>query len=93
MATGADGNAYIGGSTTGRLTGSAAAAEDAFLAKYAPNGQLFWVRQWGTRGYDAVRGMAVLGSTDLVAAGRTAGVLGGTHPGRVDTWVARFSTR
>jgi hypothetical protein len=40
------GNAYVGGSTTGDLTGGGKHGYDPFIAKYDTNGALAWLRQY-----------------------------------------------
>jgi len=40
------GNAYVGGSTTGDLTGGGEHGYDPFVAKYDPNGALLWLHQY-----------------------------------------------
>ena len=65
-AAAADGSVYLVGATGGSATFSgsnvtslAGAASDAFIAKYAGDGSVTWVRQMGGSGMSAARGVAV----------------------------------
>ncbi|MFA6545189.1 MAG: immunoglobulin domain-containing protein [Limisphaerales bacterium] len=66
VAVAADGSAYLAGATFGTAAFSgtnvaslAGAASDAFIAKYAGNGGVLWVRQMGGSGLSAAHGVAV----------------------------------
>jgi hypothetical protein len=69
---------YIAGQTVGVLTGQAKAGGlwDAVAAKYDLNGNLQWVRQFGTDGDDAAYGVAV-NSTGVFFVGSVFGELPG----------------
>lgn len=66
VAVAADGSAYLVGAVAGNATFSgsnvtsvAGAASDGFVAKYAGDGRVTWVRQFGGRGLSAARAVAV----------------------------------
>lgn len=66
VALAADGSAYVAGATGGaasfsgtNVTSLAGAYSDGFVAKYAGDGSVTWVRQFGGAGVAAARGVAV----------------------------------
>lgn len=66
VALAADGSAYVAGATGGaasfsgtNVTSLAGAFTDGFVAKYAGDGSVTWVRQFGGAGVAAARGVAV----------------------------------
>lgn len=67
VAVAADGSAYVAGATggagsfspTNNVTSLAGAFTDGFVAKYAGDGRVTWVRQFGGAGVAAARGVAV----------------------------------
>ena len=66
VAVSADGSAYLVGAIGGNanfsgsnVTSLAGAASDGFIAKYAPNGSVTWVRQMGGSGVSAARAVTV----------------------------------
>ncbi len=66
VALAADGSAYVAGATGGaasfsgtNVTSLAGAYSDGFVAKYAGDGSVTWVRQFGGAGVAAARGLAV----------------------------------
>ncbi len=103
----AAGNAYVVGTITGTPTfGTGPAAvtlttsgpKDAFLAKYAPDGALVWVRQIGSTGSDEGWGLALDPSGNPVVTGNFTGTVSvGAPPlapvltGTDDMFVAKFS--
>ncbi|AFY75717.1 Beta-propeller repeat protein [Pleurocapsa sp. PCC 7327] len=100
VATDSAGNIYLAGSTQGNLFGPLQSSQDAWIAKYDPNGNLLWGRQFGanlTSGF--ANGANAL---DVDAQGNVTAVgLGIKNNDRQDilqfavqddTWVARFDT-
>ncbi len=72
------GNSVVVGHTAGSLPGeTSAGGEDAFAAKYDPNGTLVWTRQFGTSGSDQARGVVVDTFGSSYVAGFTGGALAG----------------
>ena len=53
------GNPYISGTTNGSLGGPNAGAQDFFLAKYDPAGNIQWSRQTGTGNREVNSGLAI----------------------------------
>jgi hypothetical protein len=75
----ADGSGYVVGLTTGDFDGVNAGYDDAFLAKLDAEGQLLWVKQWGTTTPDSAQDVAraedalfVIGNTDSDLTGSAA---------------------
>ncbi|MGK7924378.1 MAG: SBBP repeat-containing protein [Spirulina sp.] len=89
------GNIYISGRTFGKLSPEASAgSEDAWLAKYDPQGHRLWLRQIGTTKDDAAAGIAVDSYGDIYTAGRTFGALARkSHNGDEDAWLAKFNPK
>lgn len=90
VAVDASGNAFISGETYGSLGGTNAGNQDAFLAKYDPNGNLFWIEQLGTSKRDRSRSVAVDSSGNAFISGYTFGSLGGTNAGNFDVFLAKY---
>ncbi|PKN47141.1 MAG: hypothetical protein CVU59_03880 [Deltaproteobacteria bacterium HGW-Deltaproteobacteria-17] len=68
------GNLYIAGTTAGSLGGQThRGGDDIFLAKYSPDGDLLWVRMWGTSSTDRQTGLALSSDGFLYISGYTAG--------------------
>ncbi|MFG0283037.1 MAG: SBBP repeat-containing protein [Phycisphaerales bacterium JB039] len=67
------GGVFVAGQTDGDLVGSSAGRADAFLAKMAGNGELLWVRQFGTEQMDEAHGVASDGAGGAFVAGHTSG--------------------
>ena len=103
VAVAADGSAYLVGATGGNATFSgsnvtslAGASADGFIAKYAGDGSVTWVRQFGGSGISAARAVAVDGAgtvhvTGYFAGGATFGTtpLGGIA-GSYDAFLTRL---
>lgn len=93
LATDANGNVYLAGSSTGTLFGyPRLGGHDAFLAKYDPDGNLLWGRMFGTTEHDRAWGVGLNGAGDVYVAGSTEGPLhGNTHYGLPDIFLAKFT--
>ena len=50
-------NIYIGGSTSGNLSGEQKGEGDCFVLKFNPGGELLWKDQFGTEKHDGVKGL------------------------------------
>jgi hypothetical protein len=91
---------YVGGYTLATSgsglpgsTGGLGGPRDAFAARYASNGTLVWVRQFGTGAEDHCYHVAVFQS-DLYATGYTSGLMAGTvNAGGDDIFVARITAQ
>lgn len=78
------GNAYVVGSTTGKLGASKFGAVndyDVWVAKLSAAGIVLWTRQIGTSKNDYGYGLAVDRSSNIFVVGTTWGPLGGPDPG------------
>ncbi|MBL8667463.1 MAG: SBBP repeat-containing protein [Rhodospirillales bacterium] len=93
VASDADGNAYISGSTSGALASASRGFTDAWIARFSPAGDLDWKRQLGSPEDDDALGIAADRSGSVYVGGTTAGSLAGPHPGAIDAWVAKYSAR
>lgn len=87
----AENNCYIAGITKGDLGSENAGREDAFLAKYDPQGNLLWVRQIGTNGNERGGAVTVDDNGNVYLAGSTTKSLAGTAAGSYDAFVAKYS--
>ncbi|HEY9824959.1 MAG TPA: SBBP repeat-containing protein [Stenomitos sp.] len=84
-------NVFITGTTSGALVGANQGLDDAWVAKYSPNGTLKWMRQLGSSSSDNSYAVATDSSGNVFMSGLTAGPLGSTHKGKGDAWVAKYS--
>jgi hypothetical protein len=67
LALDADGNVYLAGGTDGMLGSAAPAGEfDAVLAKWSPDGELQWLRQWGDARSENALGVGIVGERAYV---------------------------
>lgn len=85
-----DGNLYVTGYTFGSLGATNAGNADAWVAKYDPNGQQQWVRQFGTEGEDQSNGLALDSAGNIYLTGWTEGILGESRTGNWDAWFAKY---
>ncbi len=94
VATDADGNVYVSGSTSGSLPGNTSAGDwDAFVAKYDSGGVQKWVEQFGTSTHDDAYGVATDASGNVYVSGSTYGSLPGkTSAGGWDAFVAKYDS-
>ena len=65
------GGIYVVGATESRLGGKHRGGDDAFVRKYAPDGEVVWTRQFGTRGSDHALDVAVDAEGRIVVVGST----------------------
>jgi len=84
------GNVYVGGYTDGSLGGPNAGGEDAFLGKYDANGNLQWLRQFGTRAYEDCYSVSPDGLGNVYVSGHTTGDLGGPPAGQKDAFLGKY---
>jgi hypothetical protein len=89
FAFGAD--VYVGWLTTGAFPSQVnAGGVDAYLRKYDANGNEQWIRQFGTPGFDELRGVFA-DATGVYASGNVDGALPGqTHEGMFDAFVRKY---
>ncbi|AFY82417.1 SBBP repeat-containing protein [Oscillatoria acuminata] len=84
------GNVYISGRTTGSLDGNNAGNFDAFFAKYDRDGNLVWIRQLGTSGWDQSPGISTDKNGNIYITGYTTGNLEGVNAGTRDIFVTKY---
>jgi len=84
------GNVYISGFTKGRLEGTNAGMDDAFVSKYDAAGDLQWTRQLGTSSIDSSLGVSADGLGNVYISGFTGGSLDGTKAGSADAFVSKY---
>ena len=85
------GNVYISGWTNGSLDDTIASGHDAFLAKYAPDGNLLWTKQLSAVGAnDTSNSVALDGDGNAYISGYTSGNLGGSVVGGYDAFLAKY---
>ena len=92
VATDADGNMFVAGSTAGSLEGASAGNIDAFVRKFNSAGELQWTKQFGTSTSDAANGVAVDPSGNVWVTGQTDGALDGPSQGGRDSFVREYDT-
>jgi hypothetical protein len=88
------GNVYVVGETRGDLAGTGnGGANDLFVAKYAEDGTLQWIRQLGSAGEEIAYGAAADGTDNVYVTGATGGSLdGNTASGGFDAFLAKYDT-
>ncbi len=86
-------NVYVGGFTEGQLgADQPQGGEDAFLAKYSPQGTQLWLHQFGTSANEGVQAIAVDFKGDIYAAGYTYGqTVEGNAQGRGDAFLVKYT--
>lgn len=89
-------NVLVAGFTLGNLAGTNAGLEDAFLAKYDPNGNQIWARQYGTSQLDNIFDVTTDLSNNVFVTGFTIGDLGGPNASPIpitdDSYIAKFDS-
>lgn len=85
------GNIYFVGSTAGSLAAPFSGGyEDGFVGKYDSTGDLLWIHQLGTTGWDEATGIATDQMGNVYVAGHTGGVLGESKVAGQDSFVSKF---
>jgi hypothetical protein len=91
VATDATGNVFITGIAIRAFDGVHAANNDAFVAKYAPDGTLKWTRQLGSPFTDFALAVATDASGNVFITGNTEGSLDRPNTGEFDAFVSKFT--
>ena len=86
-----EGNVYVGGGTSGSLTGPNLGSGDAWLAKLDSNGNQLWSEQFGTAGVETALALANDGS-NIYIVGDTSGDLANTNQGGRDIYLTKFDS-
>lgn len=86
------GSAYVVGTTRAALPGQEPAGDfDAFVRKYDPAGHELWTRQFGGKGGEGARGVAVDPTGNVIIIGTTDGALPGNQSaGGFDAYVRQY---
>jgi hypothetical protein len=84
------GNVLVAGSTNGGLARNDPVLFDAFVRKYAQDGNELWTRQFGTPEQEFVAGVAVDAAENVVVTGTTRGPLAGSDPAERDVFVRKY---
>ncbi len=96
-----DGNVFITGKTKGDLDGNkcnsamfGGCTQDTFLAKYDPEGERLWTKQFGSNSDDSGEGISIGKDGFIYTTGWTKGSLGGNaHTGLLpDGFVSKWSS-
>jgi len=84
------GNLFVAGKTTGNLGGQNVGLNDGFLAKIDPDGNLLWIKQFGTEGDEDILWSAIDASDCVYLTGSTTGSLGAKNAGKEDIIIIKF---
>ena len=80
----------VAGSTTGAMAGDAAGGLDVFVMRLGTDGQIAWLRQFGTEADDRARGLAIGPDGQAIVAGATGGALVGASSGGDDVFLRAY---
>ena len=83
---------YITGFTTGNLAGTWASFQDGFVSKYDGEGNMLWVRQFGTPNNDAGNDIAIDDNGNVYVLGYVSGKWEGFSHGGKDIFLGKFDT-
>ncbi|MBK8175894.1 MAG: SBBP repeat-containing protein [Rhodospirillales bacterium] len=91
VATDADGNAIVVGTTTGGASaGSPKGLSDAFVIKFGPDHEVLWKRQPGSVSFDGARDVAADANGNVFVVGYTRGQLAGSRKGNNDVFILKY---
>lgn len=85
------GNILIAGQTSGILGDQNAGDTDVFVREYSAAGEQLWTSQLGSNERDIALALAADGSGGIFVAGRTNGVLEGSHAGDIDAFIIKLA--
>ena len=85
-----DGGIYVTGYTEGDFGGPNLGDKDAFVVRLGPDGNLIWVRQFGSEGLDWTQGVSTADNGGALVAGSTEGDVAAGNAGGRDALVAAF---
>ncbi|QYO67170.1 SBBP repeat-containing protein [Leptolyngbya sp. 7M] len=87
---------YVTGFTIGALGGPNASpipvTDDSYIAKFDSNGNVVWIRQFGTTAFDEAYSVTTDQQGNVFATGWTQGNLGGTNAGLYDIWLTKYDS-
>ena len=90
--TDSEGNAYVGGWTSGNLGAELNGSYDSLLAKYDSQGNQIWIEQFGSSGDDEITNIFVSEDDYLYVTGFTNGNLGGESDGSYNAFAAKYDS-
>ncbi|ELR97110.1 hypothetical protein [Gloeocapsa sp. PCC 73106] len=91
LVVGEDDHIYVTGFTDGDFGGARIGDLDAFAAKYDPQGNLIWVRKFGSIDADHPRSITIDNSLNTVyVSGVTEGSIGALNQGSHDAWIGKL---
>jgi len=85
------GNLYFAGTTYTNFGGTNQGNGDGYVIKLNSSGGYAWTKQLGTSAYDSTNAVLARTSSEVYAAGTTAGTLGSTNSGSYDAYLRRLS--
>jgi hypothetical protein len=87
---------YLAGYTSGLIEATITQPGecDAWVAKYDPNGQQLWIKQFGSSDHEVATGIAVGHDDAIYLTGYTSGVIqgGGGQLGETDAWLVKYNS-
>lgn len=90
--TDSQGNAYVGGWTSGNVAAALNGSYDALLAKYDSNGNQIWLKQFGSNGDDEITNIFVSEDDYIYVTGFTNGNLGREGNSSYDAFAAKYDS-
>lgn len=90
VAVALDGTVWVVGQTAGALGGASLGGTDAYLARFSADGELEWVRQFGSDADDFAYKVDVDAAGRVVVAGTTSGDMAGRRGAGRNVFVATF---
>ncbi len=88
-----NGSVYITGFTTGILGSKNFGREDIFIVKYTSNGDMEWIRQFGTDSTDVAKGIFSDNTGSVYITGMTGGKLGQNSYGKTDSFILKLDEK
>ena len=87
-----DGNSYLTGTTSGDFTGAGGSGYEVFIAKIDFNGEVIWIKQFGSTNTDVGYGVAFDPQGNSYITGITYGLIepGGTDFPNIDSFVTKY---
>jgi hypothetical protein len=93
LAANSNGDVFLAGEVlNGNLGGRPLGGYDAYVGRISSEGEVLWIRQFGTSTSEAARAVVVDENDDVFVAGWTYGDLAAKNAGQEDLYVAKFSS-
>ncbi len=89
-----NGQIVVVGYSNGSLATTKTTSNDVFVAKYNSNGEVIWLKQFGSISDSTDMGLAVATDSlgNILITGKTDGPLNGANNGENDIWLAKYDT-